>query len=83
MKQGKVFENLVHISQLQDGKLDAASIVDFTLHIFNALVVSTDLVISQCYDGANMMPGRRGGVQAIIQQKLGRAIPYPHCFNHS
>ena len=28
-----------------------------------------------------MISGCRGGVQAIIQQKLGRAIPHIHCFN--
>ena len=29
-----------------------------------------------------MVPGCSGGVQAIIQQKLGLVIPYLPCFNH-
>ncbi|XP_055307890.1 uncharacterized protein LOC129572014 [Sitodiplosis mosellana] len=43
-----------------------------------------DLVklLSQCYDGANVMSGDHGGIQTIIQQKLERTIPYVHCFNH-
>ena len=48
-KQEKVFKNLVHVSQLQDGKLDAV----------NALDVSTDHLISQFYDGASVMSGCR------------------------
>ena len=34
VKQEKPFENLVHLSKLEDGKLDAASIVAFTLETF-------------------------------------------------
>ena len=81
-KQGKTYENLVHLSELDDGKLDAASIVAFTLETFQRLDITSSHILSQCYDGASMMSGCRGEVQAIIQQKLGREASYLHCFNH-
>ena len=82
MKQGKAFENLVHLSQLEDGKLNAASIVAFTLETFERLGITTTHILSRCYDGASVKSECRGGVQAIIQQKLGLEVPYLHCFNH-
>ena len=82
VKQEKAFENLVHLSKLEDGKLDAASIVAFTLETFERLGITTSHILSQCYDGASVMCGCRGGVQAIIQQKLRREVPYLHCFSH-
>lgn len=39
-------------------------------------------MINQCYDGAFVMSGKHGGMQKFVQQKLGRTIPYIHCFNH-
>ncbi|KAK6489063.1 zinc finger MYM-type protein 6-like [Huso huso] len=39
-------------------------------------------ILSQCYDGANVISGCHGGVQKILQDKLGREVPYIHCFNH-
>lgn len=39
-------------------------------------------MISQCYDGASVMSGNDRGVQRILQNKLGRTVPYVHCFNH-
>ena len=38
--------------------------------------------MSQCCDGASVMRGDKGGVQRLIQNELGREIPYVHCFNH-
>uniref|UniRef100_A0A3Q1GW72 HAT C-terminal dimerisation domain-containing protein n=1 Tax=Acanthochromis polyacanthus TaxID=80966 RepID=A0A3Q1GW72_9TELE len=39
-------------------------------------------IMSQCYDGASVMSGVKGGVQALIQKKIGKDIPYIHCYNH-
>lgn len=44
--------------------------------------LSTDNLLSQCYDGAPVMSGKDGGVQALIQKQLKRKIPYVHCSNH-
>ena len=39
-------------------------------------------MLAQCYDGASVMSGKNGGVQKIMQERLGKEIPYVHCFNH-
>lgn len=39
-------------------------------------------LLSQCYDGANVMSGKKGGVSGLLEQYLNRKIPYIHCFNH-
>lgn len=36
----------------------------------------------QCYDGASVMSGGKGGIQAILQKHYKKVIPYIHCFNH-
>ena len=41
-----------------------------------------ECVVAQCYDGATSMSGSKGDVQRLIQNELGRVIPYEHCFNH-
>ena len=41
----------------------------------------TDHIISQCYDGAFVMSRVRGGVQAVLQKKIARDVPYIHCYN--
>lgn len=56
-----------------------ASFILSTLEKYKLLLA---MIISQCYDCANVMSGDDGGVQRIIQQKLRRLIPYVHCFNH-
>ncbi|MGH0174867.1 UNVERIFIED_CONTAM: hypothetical protein FKN15_069592 [Acipenser sinensis] len=38
--------------------------------------------LSQCYNGANVMSGCHRGVQKILQDKLGKEVPYIYCFNH-
>ena len=42
----------------------------------------TERVVAQCYDGATSMSGSKDGVPRLIQNELGRVIPYAHCFNH-
>ena len=39
-------------------------------------------ILSQCYDGASVMSGKHGGVQKKLQEKIGKHIPYVHCFSH-
>lgn len=43
---------------------------------------SADNILRQCYDGSSVMSGTRGGVQALLQNKLARYMPYVHCYNH-
>jgi hypothetical protein len=62
--------------------LDAASFTDLTLKTLKDNELDENGLLSQCFDGASVMSGREGGVQARIQAKLKRKIPYVHCYNH-
>ena len=39
-------------------------------------------LLAQCYDGASVMSGKHGGVQALISQHVKRGVPYIQYFNH-
>ncbi|XP_057662275.1 uncharacterized protein LOC130897444 [Diorhabda carinulata] len=80
VKNGKVFESLLGIYTTE--KLDAKTFTNMTLNILNDNGIDTKHLLSQCYDGASVMSGHKGGVAALIQKSLGRFIPYVHCFNH-
>lgn len=44
--------------------------------------IDPSCMLSQCYDGASVMSGKVSGVATRIENKLGRKIPYVHCYNH-
>lgn len=73
-------EHLIGLVELD--QLDAEYLCTQILSHLSKLSYNADNIVSQCYDGASVMSGARGGVQAILQQKLGRDIPYVHCYNH-
>ncbi len=73
-------EHLIGLLDLH--QLDAEYISNQILSHLSAASYSADNIVSQCYDGASVMSGVRGGVQALLQNKLGRYIPYIHCYNH-
>lgn len=63
--------------------LDADTTTNLILDTLRENDIDCTYLLSQCYDGASVMSGKDGGVQAIIKQKLGRSnIPYVHCYNH-
>lgn len=70
-------EHLIGLLELQ--QLDADYITTEILQHLSESGYSADNIMSQCYDGASVMSGVRGGVQALLQQRLGRHIPYIHC----
>ncbi|XP_051780723.1 zinc finger protein 862-like [Erpetoichthys calabaricus] len=73
-------EHLIGLLDLQ--QLDAEYITsEILLHLSDA-DYSADSILSQCYDGASVMSGVRGGVQALLQKRLDRYVPYIHCYNH-
>jgi len=39
-------------------------------------------ILAQCYDGASVMSGKKGGVQSLVSKALHKYVPYVHCFNH-
>lgn len=80
VKSGYVFENLLDFQTCDELNAEATAKVILSTMRTNGLDVNK--LISQCYDGASVMSGDKGGVQAVIQRELGRKIPYVHCFNH-
>lgn len=61
---------------------DALSLTNLVLSELRKAGLSTEKILSQCYDGASVMSGKRRGVQKILQEKVEREVPYVHCFNH-
>ena len=80
VKGGQPFESLLYMPETQE--LDAASLAKLLLKTLHDTGINIDYIMSQCYDGASVMRGDKGGVQRLIQNELGREIPYVHCFNH-
>jgi hypothetical protein len=60
-------------------KGDAQTLTDTVLSELNKVGLDCSKILSQVYDGASVMSGRRGGVQQILQERLGHKIPYVHC----
>lgn len=80
VKGGKAYENILTIQRTD--QLDAKSIACLLLDELKKFGLDTSRMISQCYDGCRTMSGEHGGVQRLIQNELGREIPYVHCHNH-
>ncbi|KAM3621706.1 uncharacterized protein V6R79_014779 [Siganus canaliculatus] len=73
-------EHLIGLLDLH--QLDAEYITSELMTHLSDAGYSADNILSQCYDGASVMSGVRGGVQALLQKKLARYVPYIHCYNH-
>jgi len=73
-------ERLLTIATAEAG--DAKTLTWTLISEISKAGLTTDKIISQVYDGASLMSGKLGGVQALLQEELGREIPYVHCFNH-
>ncbi len=80
IKCGKRVESCLSIENAM--QLDAKYTADLILKTLSDNNIASTNLLSQCYDGASVMSGSTGGVQAKISEKLGRSIPYVHCFNH-
>lgn len=63
-------------------KFDAKTNANLILETITDCSLDSSNILSQCYDGANVMSGDNGGIQRVIQESLGRDVPYVHCFNH-
>ena len=77
---GRVKEEFIGLTAL--AQFDAQYMCDIILNRLAEIGLDSSKIISQCYDGAAVMCGRLGGVQALLQDKLKKCIPYVHCFNH-
>ncbi|XP_041860486.1 uncharacterized protein LOC121652026 [Melanotaenia boesemani] len=73
-------ERLLTIATADQG--DAVTLTDTIIGELINAGLSPENIISQVYDGASLMSGNHGGVQKLLQEKLDKAIPYVHCYNH-
>ena len=87
VKDAAAKERLIEMTQLDH--LHADYISDVILTRLKDVGLDPNRILSQCndgdgdgYDGASVMSGKLGGVQAKLQEKVGKEIPYVHCFNH-
>lgn len=80
IRNGQPKESLLCFETTKD--FDAETQADLLLTTLSNCQLDSKKLLSQCYDGANVMSGDNGGIQRIIQERLGRVIPYVHCFNH-
>ena len=60
----------------------AKEIFEFIKETLDENKISFDGMMSQSFDGASVMSGEHGGLQAIICQYCGRCVVYIHCFCH-
>lgn len=63
-------------------QLDAKAIAEAILEVICEAGLDQQRIVSQCYDGAAVMSGNKTGVARRIEEKIGKRIPYIHCFNH-
>lgn len=78
----KITEHLLCIATAQKG--DAQTLTDTVRSELNKIGLNcfAGKILSQVYDGAFVMSGKHGGVQQILQERVGHEIPYVHCLNH-
>ena len=76
-------------SQMEENTLNidrsgrsAKEIFEFVRKALDESEVSFDGMVSQAYVGASVMPGARGGLQALVCSFCGRSVIYIHCFCH-
>lgn len=80
VRHAKPIESLLCFKTTKE--FDAKTQADLLLKTLTECSLEWKKLLSQCYDGANVMSGDNGGIQRIIQETLSRIIPYVHCFNH-
>ena len=80
VKKGKAFESLVNLATTLSS--DAKTMTSLTLDILRNIGLDSKRSLSQCYDGASVMSGKKGGVETLIQEELKRKVPYVHCCNN-
>ena len=78
-QEGRVKESFLGLHKLQE--LDAKSITDTIENVLKTNTLDNLLCVAQAYDGASVMSGVVGGVQARFRERHPEAI-YVHCYAH-
>ena len=77
---GKIEEHAIGLLEAQDRS--AKGLLKILTTYLADLGLSLDEIVSQCYDGASVMSGHRGGLQQLLSVTCERSIMYVHCFCH-
>ena len=76
----QVKEHVIHIVEAKDRT--AKGLMEIISKTLSEMGLSLDSVAAQCYDGASVMSGERGGLQTLFCAACGRYILYVHCYCH-
>ena len=76
---GKIEEHAIGLMEAHDRS--AKGLMEILTYLAD-LSISLDGIVSQCYDGASVMSGHRGGLQQLLSVTCKRGIMYIHCFCH-
>lgn len=68
IKDGQVQKSILFIKTTEN--FDAKTLANITLTELINCGLDTNMILSQCYDGASVMSEEHGGVQAIIQKNV-------------
>lgn len=79
LKNDQVVETLLAFERTDD--TTALGISNLLINRIELYGVDKNKILSQCFDGANVMSGEHGGVITLLQKHYKRTIPYVHCFN--
>ena len=78
--EGKVEEHCLNVKGIADRS--AKGIFNFIIETLAEFEISLDGLVSQSFDGANVMSGNYNGLQKLVSDFCGRYILYVHCFLH-
>ena len=79
LEEEKIEERTLNIGK--SGR-SAKEIFEFVRESLEVLEINFDGLVCQTFDGASVMSGERGGLQAIICSYCKRVAVYIHCFCH-
>lgn len=73
IKNGKPMESVLCLEYTAD--LDARALASVIHDSLLKYGLEPKYILSQCYDGVNVMRGHVGGVRKILEEKIGKSIP--------
>ena len=79
-KDKKIEEHAINVVEVKDRS--AKGLLELLLASLNENDIDCGGIVSQCYDGASVMSGIKGGLRKLLSDKCGRSILYVHCYCH-
>ena len=80
VRDGKVKGRVIGFIEL--ASLGAACITEQLINILEPFKLAKEDCVGQAYDGANVMSGEHGGVQALMREAGYTQAEYYHCASH-